>query len=457
MPSNNPIDFPIAPPNIGSQYVMYFAEATDDTQIIDFNTVPAMQLFSNTTGLTIDVTKLDAEYYSVPTPIKFNGSTVIAGEQSTFATPNSVAYITAKTTNNYTTNPLESGLLILTGLESFTINITRVSTVITKLEFVINTLPITTTFVVPVATGATITEIITLINTTAPLLGNAPVMVARQWVGDGSTVFNILPNISNQFIFNEKVALVDTHVLTSTELEKYPKTITIVYPKRESNLPKFFNVLLYNTLNPELSFQFYGIRNKGFTLTFANNGLTTFTYPQLGKGAVSQPNLTTIATPYFIDDYEKMYTQATYNTAPFWDGVYAGQLTDASINLEYDIPDQLNISGVRFSYPNGKHSVGVSGGAILNDTSYSQFFTDMVNNRLPSFVLESNQLINGLSYQMLSIQNFINGKPSTVTLNPGALQFPFPADAIGQLDKNADLSNMFVFLHDEIPNFETNI
>ncbi|MGL6021792.1 MAG: hypothetical protein ACRC0A_01605 [Chitinophagaceae bacterium] len=442
--------YPIKPPNIGSQYTMFFAEAIDDEEIIDFNTVASKQFFANTTGLSIDITKTEAKYFSNITPVKFNAATIVQGEQNTFATPNSIAYICAKTTNNYITEPLSNGIITLTSVEPFEMELTRSGSVIDNIKFTIQTT--TPTIIdIPIVSTNTLSEVVDLIN------ANSPTISARIFVGDGNSIFEISPSTTSVFTFKEKVALIDTHVLTPTEKSKYPTTITIVYPALHGNVPQYFNVLLYNSLDPTMSFQFYGVRNKGFAFNFANNGLTAFTYPQLGRGAVSRPNITTVATPEYIDDFEKIYTQATYNTAPYWDGVYSGQMTDATVNIEFDIPDQLNITGLRVPYPNGECLTSIGGGSILNETAYQQFFQDIVDNKTPSFVLETTQIIKGISYKMMSVNNFINGKASPVTMAPGALSFSFPADAIGQVNNEVELSNMLVFLHDDIPNFVTNI
>ncbi len=454
MPLNkNPNSYPIKQAQVGSQYKQFFAETENQDDIVDFSTVPAMQYFSNSTGLSNDIAKLDAEYYSVPTPIKFNGATTVAGDQTTFATPTGTAYIVAKTVNNYVTADLDSGICLFTSVvPSWKMTATRTGTEITNLAFEIGT----TTFSVDLTSTTTIAQAIELINSAAPIEDNRPIMSVRLWVGDDSTIFNLLPTTDTVFEYTEKVALVDTHTLTDAEKNQYPKKITIVYPSLVGNNPQYYNVLLYNQLAPEFSLQFYGVRNKGFTLTFANNGLTNFTFPQIGVGVVAGADFTNLATPKYVDEYQKIYSQSTYNTAPYWDGVYAGAMTDCTCNIEYDLADAFNITGMRINYPNAKYGCGVTGGAVLNETAYQQFFTDMVDNRTPSFVLESVQYIEGVNYQMLWINNFINGKPSPFSVQPGALSFEFPSDAVGQVDVSIPLSNNMVFLHDEIPDFESN-
>lgn len=454
----NPADYPLEQPNVGSQYVMYIAEASSDTEVIDFTATQSIQMFASSTGLTVDTTILDAQYYSNPTPIKINGISIVSGEQQTFATPTGSAYITAKTINNYTTAPLTTGITLFTALAPFTIDITRVADVITELSFTVNTTT-PTTFDVAIPNNSTIAEVIELVNTASPEFSGTKVLNMRQWVGLNTTVFNIIPNTTTQLVFTEKVALVDTHTLTQEESVQYPSTITIAYPKAEGggNEPQFYNVLLYNVLKPELSLQFYGVRSKSFTFNFANNGLTAFSYAQTGTGAETRPNLTNITAPYFVDAYEKIYSQATYNTACYWDGVYCGQVTDITSNIEYSIDDIFNITGQRQNPPNGRYQPGISGGALLTDNSYKQFYEDMLNNETPSFVLESSQNIKGISYQMMIIHNFIKGKATPIQVQEGVLQFPLPSDAVGQSDIRVPLSNMYVFLHDTIPNFTSNI
>lgn len=448
--SFNPANYPIDPAFNGEQYVLYAAETATPDEVVDFTTATNIfQFFAGTSGITPDVNKAPYDYFSAQTVVKSNTSTIINGDQTTTATVNSAPYFLAKMFNNYETDDLINGMISMSALEPFKIDITRTSLQATSLKFTIKT-PTPTEITVPITTGMTVSQAVAAINLAAPKINNAPTLFCDIAIGDGTAVFNVLPDTETEIIYNTRFAMLETHVLTVAEKKLYPKKITITTPK--INNTTFWNILLYNKSTPEISWQFIGINAKSINFNFANNGITEMTMNLLGKTYV-QTNLLTIATPAFIDDYSKFYTQATGNTIVFWDGQFSGSIKDMQINHEFAKEIVLNITGLNIPYSNGRYKMGWSGSSVLNTLSYKQFFIDMLNNRRPVVYLQSSQSIEGVEYKMWVISNFLNGKASKVEITTGALELAFPPDAEGEFEVGVDASNTYIFLHDEIPGF----